>query len=88
MGIASIARYSLAVIQRSSDSAFAGGCDSGFAIAAFTRDSVIGGCLCKWQFLRVAALPLPIECQIGLNIDRAGNCKTEYQLNCQLALNK
>jgi len=56
MGIASIARYSLAMIQRSSDSAFAGGRDLAFAIAAFTRGSVIGGCVCKWQFLRVAAL--------------------------------
>jgi len=55
MGIASIARYSLAMIQRSSDSAFAGGRDLTFAIAAFTRGSVIGGCVCKWQFLRVAA---------------------------------
>jgi len=59
MGIASIARYSLAMIQRlqpGNNSTFAGGSDSAFAIAAFTRGSVIGGCVCKWQFLRVAAL--------------------------------
>jgi len=59
MGIASIARYSLAMIQHSSDSAFAGGCDSAFAIAAFTRGSVIGaafasGSFCGWQHLHAA----------------------------------
>jgi len=47
MGIASFARYSLAMIQRSSDLVFAGGRDLSFANAAFTRGSVIGGCLWK-----------------------------------------
>jgi len=83
MGIASIARYSLAMIQHSSDLAFAGGCDSAFAIAAFTRGSVIGGCVCKWPcyFSRSNVRSVCI-------LDQEGNCKTEYQLNCQLALNK
>ena len=83
MGIASIARYSLAVIQRSSDSAFAGGSDSAFAIAAFTRGSVIGGCVCKWPcyFSQSNVRSVCI-------LDQEGNCKTEYQLICHLSLIK
>ncbi|HTE24777.1 hypothetical protein, partial [Flavitalea sp.] len=92
------------MIQRSTDLVFAGGCDYRLRtqllhVAALSGAAFASSSFCGWQrlrvaafargvFLRMAALSPPIECQIGLNIDRAGNCKTEYQLICLLSLNK
>jgi len=87
MGIASIARYSLAMIQRSSDSAFASGIVCGLLRlqAALFAGSCVSGCsVCGWLRLKAAVLFLPIECQIGLYIDWEVNCKTEYQFICNL----
>jgi len=67
--------------------------------AALSGAAFASSSFCGWQrlrvapfargvFLRMAALSPPMECQIGLYIRSGRELQNEYQLNCQLALNK